>query len=429
MAQLCASRRIINLPQRKTLVPTLAEDITAHDSPAMKQTGIDVALQTGGFDRPYAYGLAMALVAKGIRLDVIGSDYVDSPEMHTTAGLQFFNLWPPQAASRTGKLSRVLKHYLRLIRYIAVAKPKVFHILWNSKIQFFDRTLLMLYYKAMGKRIALTAHNVNQGRRDGNDSLMNRLTLKMQYQLTDHIFVHTQKMKDELVTDFGVLEQRVTVIRHPINDAFPDTNLTPADAKSQLGLQSNEKTILCFGRIKPYKGIEHLLEAFQILAKQDADYRLIIAGEVEKQNEGYLEQIRNMIPSELLRDRQILLKAQFIPDEDMEIYLKAGDVMVLPYNEIFQSGVLFLGYTFGLPVVATDVGSFKEEIVEGRTGFMCRPGDPADLARAIETYFSSDLYRNLAKTRTEIKHHADTHHSWAAVAELSRKAYAELEAE
>jgi len=108
------------------------------------------------------------------------------------------------------------------------------------------------------------------------------------------------------------------------------------------------------------------------------------------------------------------------------LYLKAAVVMVLPYHEIFQSGVLFLGYSFGLPVIATDVGSFKQEIVEGRTGFLCRPGDPADLARAIEAYFCSELYRNLGKTRKEIKEHADVHHSWAAVAKLTCSAYAGL---
>jgi len=386
-----------------------------------------VALLTGGFDRPYAYGLAMALVAKGVRLDVIGSDYVDSPEMHTTPGLQFFNLWPPQPSRSTalGKLSRVLRHYARLIRYTASAEPKIFHILWNSKIQFFDRTLLMLYYRLMKKKIALTAHNVNQGRRDGNDSVLNRLTLRLQYRLTDHIFVHTQKMKDELIAEFGGRDRAVTVIRHPINDAFPDTDLTPTEAKRRLGLGNSEKAILCFGRIKPYKGIEHLLKAFQKLAERDASYRLIIAGEVQKENEGYLNQIKQTIPSEIERG-QIILKSEFIPDKDMELYLKAADVMVLPYNEIFQSGVLFLGYSFGLPVIATDVGSFREEIVEGRTGFLCRPGDPTDLAKAIETYFGSDLYRNPGRTREEIRNHANTHHSWAAVAELTQDAYVKL---
>jgi glycosyltransferase involved in cell wall biosynthesis len=369
----------------------------------------------------------MALLAKGVRLDVIGSDYVDSPEMHTTPGLQFFNLWPPQQSRSTtfGKLSRVMRHYARLIRYTAGAKPKIFHILWNSKIQLFDRTLLMLYYRLMGKKIALTAHNVNQARRDGNDSVLNRLTLRMQYRLTDHIFVHTQKMKDELIGDFGVGDRAITVIRHPVNDAFPDTDLTTEDAKRRLGLHNHEKAILCFGRIKPYKGIEHLLEAFKRLAERDATYRLIIAGELQSENEGYLNQIKQMIPAELERG-QIVLKVQFIPDEEMEVYLKAADVMVLPYNEIFQSGVLFLGYSFGLPVIATDVGSFREEIVEGRTGFLCRPGDPTDLAKAIETYFSSDLYRDLGGTRKEIKSHANAHHSWAAVAELTRNAYAKL---
>jgi glycosyltransferase involved in cell wall biosynthesis len=407
--------------------PKLAENTLIHDGRGI-HTALKVALLTGGFDRPYAYGLAMALIAKGVHLDVIGSDHVDSPEMHTTPGLEFLNLWPPQSAncSAVGKLSRVLRHYARLIRYTAAARPRIFHILWNSKVQFFDRILLMLYYKAMGKKVALTAHNVNQARRDGNDSLFNRMTLRVQYRLTDHIFVHTQKMKDELVGEFGVRGRVVTVIRHPINDAFPDTDLTPAEAKLQLGLENHEKAILCFGRIKPYKGIEHLLEAFQILARQDTSYRLIIAGEVEKKYEGYLDQIRRMIPAELASDQRILLKAQFIPDEEMELYLKAADVMVLPYNEIFQSGVLFLGYSFGLPVVATDVGSFKEEIVEGRTGFMCRPGDSADLARAITGYFRSDLYRNPEKTRSEIKDHADRHHSWASVAELTRNAYAEV---
>ena len=64
----------------------------------------------------------------------------------------------------------------------------------------------------------------------------------------------------------------------------------------------------------------------------------------------------------------MILRIQFIPDEEMELYFKAADVLVLPYKEIFQSGVLFLAYSFGLPVIATDVGSFREDIVEGQDG-------------------------------------------------------------
>ena len=92
---------------------------------------------------------------------------------------------------------------------------------------------------------------------------------------------------------------------------------------------------------------------------------------------------------------RILLRAEFIPDDETEVYFKAADVLVLPYRHIYQSGVLFLGYSFGLPVLAADVGSLKDEIVEGKTGFVFRPEDPVDLARTIERYFASDLYAEL----------------------------------
>jgi glycosyltransferase involved in cell wall biosynthesis len=405
---------------------TLTENITptiSKASPALP----GVALLTGGRDRPYAYGLAMALIAQNVSLDVIGSDMVDSPEMHTTPNLTFLNLWPPQRSKRmlASKLFRTLRHYVSLIKYAAVAEPAVFHILWNSKIEFIDRTALMLYYKVLGKKIALTAHNVNKARRDENDSFWNRLTLTIQYRLADHIFVHTRKMKDELLADFGVHEQDVTMIRHPINNAFPDTDLSPAEAKYQLGLRETEKTILFFGKIKAYKGIEHLLSAFGQLVARDPGYKLIIAGEVQKGNEQYLEELRQKFGTEL-DSTQIILKAQFIPDEEAEIYLKAADVLVLPYNEIFQSGVLFLAYSFGLPVVATDVGSFREEIAEGQTGYLCRPADPDDLASTIQTYFASALYRQLATRRQEIKDYANIHHSWDAAAALTRNAYVSM---
>src|ERR1700734_3674064 len=229
---------------------------------------IEIGLLTGCQDRPYASGLAMALISKGVSLDIIGSDEIDSPELHTTPNVRFLNFRGSQRndANFPEKLSKLLVYYVRLIRYAARSKPKTLHILWNNKFEFFDRTILMLYYKMLGKKIVLTAHNVNQARRDSKDSWLNRTTLKIQYRLCDHIFVHTQKMKDELCQDFDVPENAVTVIRHPVNDAFPDTELTPIEAKRSLGLRVDEKAILFFGRIRPYKGIEYLLDAFRILS-------------------------------------------------------------------------------------------------------------------------------------------------------------------
>ena len=120
---------------------------------------------------------------------------------------------------------------------------------------------------------------------------------------------------------------------------------------------------------------------------------------------------------------QVLLKFQFIPDDQMELYLKAGDVLVLPYKDIFQSGILFLAYSFGIPVVATDVGSFKEDIVEGETGFICKPENPADLARTLEPSFLSALYKDLRPRRQDIKDYANRVHSWEAATELTTAAY------
>jgi len=398
------------------------EQIRKPALPALPEMGI--GLLTGCQDRPYAFGLAMALVSQHVKVDIIGGDEIDSPELHTTPNLRFLNLSGSRTRTRgpLDKSLKLLSYYWRLMVYAARSKPAILHILWNNKIETFDRTFLMLWYKILGKKIALTAHNVNQARRDENDSFLNRVTLRIQYHLTDHIFVHTQKMKEELIVDFGVDDKDVTIIRHPINDAFPDTVLTPAEAKRRLGLGETEKAILFFGRIRPYKGIERLLEAYQRLAKPGSMYRLILAGEPKKGSEDYLDHIKQSI-SGLGAGGSIISRIQFIPDEDMEIYLKGADVLVLPYKEIFQSGVLFLAYTFGLPVVAADVGSFREEIVEGKTGFLCKPGDTEDLANVIEKYFASDLYKNLPTNRCEIRDYARTVHSWEAVAGLTRKAY------
>ena len=108
------------------------------------------------------------------------------------------------------------------------------------------------------------------------------------------------------------------------------------------------------------------------------------------------------------------------------MYFKAADVLALPYRHIFQSGVLFFGYSFGLPVVAADVGALREDIIEGKTGFLCRPCDPVDLAKAIETYFESDLFKDLNARRREIQEYAKARHSWDLVVERTRDVYAQL---
>jgi glycosyltransferase involved in cell wall biosynthesis len=84
---------------------------------------------------------------------------------------------------------------------------------------------------------------------------------------------------------------------------------------------------------------------------------------------------------------------------------------------------MFLAYSFGLPVISADVGSFREEIIEGRTGFLCNPGDQVDLAKSIERYFASDLYKDLENRRDDIKEYAHSQHSWDVVANRTVNVY------
>ncbi len=78
------------------------------------------------------------------------------------------------------------------------------------------------------------------------------------------------------------------------------------------------------------------------------------------------------------------------------------------------------------PLESTDVESLRDEILDARTGFVCRPRDPVDLARAIHIYFASDLYKNLDMRRQEIRDYANARHSCDIVSEMTRKVYAAL---
>jgi glycosyltransferase involved in cell wall biosynthesis len=390
---------------------------------------ITVSLLTGGGDRPYALGMVSALTANGVALDFIGSDGMDSPELHDNASVNFLTLRGDQRtdASLPRKMCRVLAYYGRLLHYAATARPRIFHILWNNKIEFFDRSFLMFFYRCLGKRIVFTAHNVNARQRDGNDNWLNRLSLRIQYRLSDHIFVHTEKMKQQLEREFSVSKDKVSVIPFGINNTVPHSALTCAEAKERLGLARGEKVLLLFGGITPYKGMEYAVDALAQLKGRGGNYRLLIAGKPKPGGSDwpYWESIQQAISRQGLSD-QVVARIEYIPDEETELYFKAADVLLLPYTHIFQSGVLFLGYGFGLPVLAADVGSLREEIVEDKTGFVFKARDADDLAAAIEKYFGGDLYRELERQRPWIREYANDRHSWARVAAITTRVYSKL---
>lgn len=423
--------RIRNAPVSSASGASMRQaDSPPHHSLTSANGSLRVAVFTGGFDKPYALGLASSLISQGVAFDFIGSNEVDGPELHQSPLVRFLNWLGDQRRdiSSFGRKLRVLTYYGRLVRYVFTDAPKVFHILWNwhNKLELLDRTLLLLCYRLFGKRIAFTAHNVNVARRDGHDTFVNRLTLRIQYRLVDHLFVHTEQMKQELRSDFGVPAHKISVIPFGINSTVPNTALTSIDARQRVGLSATHKAVLFFGKIAPYKGLEYLVDAIAVLAQTDPEYRLLIVGQLKNfAAYSYWEEIQQRITRLGLRSN-VIERIEYVPDEETEIYFKAADVLVLPYTQIFQSGVLFLGYNFGLPVIASDVGSFKEDIVEGGTGFVCKPRDSVDLAKNIETYFSSELYQQLATRRREIRDFANDRHSWTKVGDITRAVYAKL---
>ena len=118
-----------------------------------------------------------------------------------------------------------------------------------------------------------------------------------------------------------------------------------------------------------------------------------------------------------------MVEDRYIPEESVEVYFKAADALVVPYRRVSQSGVVFLSYGFGLPVIASDAGALAEAVEVGTTGLVFRSEDAADLARQIQRYFASDLFRSLDGHRDGIIRRMNEKHSWTAIAATIERVY------
>ena len=380
---------------------------------------------TGGAPH-YEAGLISGLAERGIALDVIGGDdLVNAPALNHPQ-IRFHNFYKTSQAGipTWQKLVRLLKVYFKLLAHAPFSGARLIHIQWPYKLVFFDRTVLNLYYKALGKKIVFTAHNIDAAARDHRQSWANRASLRFNYQIVDHIIVHTERMKAELTRDFGVAGSKISVIPHGIMSAVPETNLSRTDARQRLGIGGEDRVILAFGLITPYKGLEYLVEAVGRLHRENKKFTLVIAGRV-KECADYWKQIQSLIEQNAL-SKQVITQLRHIPDEEVEIYFKAADVLAMPYRNIFQSGVIFLAYRFGLPVVATDVGSLKEVVTADQSGFIARADDAADLAGAIDRFFASDLFLDQQNQRQQLRDRASARYSWSGIGSQTQRVYEQV---
>ncbi|MBC8428827.1 MAG: glycosyltransferase [FCB group bacterium] len=162
---------------------------------------------------------------------------------------------------------------------------------------------------------------------------------------------------------------------HPVYNQYLNDDITFTSAREKLGYSTNDKILLFFGLIRPYKGVIDLLDAVTTLPP---DIKLLIVGEAYSGS----DEIRAKISQAGLSGR-VQWISRFVPDKDVALYFNCADAVVLPYRTATQSGVAQIALSFRKPLVLTDTGDLKELIDTGSTGFLSKPSSPTDLSGAI----------------------------------------------
>jgi len=208
-------------------------------------------------------------------------------------------------------------------------------------------------------------------------------------------------MSDKVLTDLLSVKPDAKYLRidHPLYDHFGDKR-DQKESCERLGLDPNKKTVLFFGFIRDYKGLDLLIEATQYL---DSTYQVVVAGEVY----GSFDKYQNQIDELKVGDR-IKLFNQYIGDDEVPDYFSAADVCVLPYKSATQSGITSISFHFELPMIATDVGGLKETIVNGKYGTIVPGVDSNAIALSIKAYFD----QNLKETYSSALKSYRLEHSW-----------------
>ncbi|MBI3939820.1 MAG: glycosyltransferase [Acidobacteria bacterium] len=206
--------------------------------------------------------------------------------------------------------------------------------------------------------------------------------------LRDRFFAQVERFLVHADKDRRLLEAlrpgaKVFKAQHPVYHFFEAPAVTRESARESLGLAREDNVILFFGHVRPYKGLDILLRSLpRVLNRQKV--RLLIAGEFYESRNRYDRLLRNLglHPYLIVHDR-------YVPNEMVATYFRAANLLALPYRAATQSGIVPTAYLFDLPVVTTSVGGLPEAVLDGKTGFLVPPENPAALAEAIVDYFQA----------------------------------------
>ncbi len=304
---------------------------------------------------PYDHALAAALARRGAAVELITSRFLYGP-LAAERDYELTELFYPLAtrlgleARRRRRAAKALEHpagMLRLRRRLA--DGDVAHYQWLRPA---DRYLL-----PPKRPRVMTVHNVL--RRSGAVEVAREM---------DAVVVHTRHGERELVERVGVDPGRVRVIPH---GAFTHMLDLPGAGPLPPELAAVEgPVILCFGTIRPYKGIDVLLRAF---AGLDGAELWIVGRPLNTP----LEPLRR------LAGDGVRFVTRYLPEPEVPAYFRRADVVVLPHREVDQSGVLNVALAFGKPIVMSAVGGFEEVAEDTGAGLLVPPEDPDALADAL----------------------------------------------
>ncbi len=259
--------------------------------------------------------------------------------------------------------------------------------------------------------VVLTVHDV----KPHYERFVSRASfIKHSLQIPHRLIVHYEDGKRQLADHWGACADRIDVIPHgimPLQNA-PD----PTDARKKLNLPSGRQIILFFGGIRPNKGLDILLKALEIIKSLNRRVLLVIAGGLlgRFNFESYSDMIRKSDLSEYVQTF-----IHFIPEEEVDYFFAASDLVVLPYLKFeAQSGVLLRAYAHKKPVVASNVGAMGELVSSDEVGLVVEPGDAEPLAEAIISILGS-----LDKFQSRYSPELESKYSWEHISELTMHSY------
>ncbi len=208
-------------------------------------------------------------------------------------------------------------------------------------------------------------------------------------------FIALSKSVADDINHFDKHNKPKTFSPHPIYDHY-GIRLDRNEALQKLGLDQNCKYVLFFGLVRAYKGLDLLLQAFADSRIKESNIKLIVAGEFYQDENIYRKQI-----SDLVIEDKIIIHNEFIPDDKVNLYFSAADIIAQTYKSATQSGVTQIAFHFEKPMLVTNVGGLGEIVINGKSGYVVEP-KANEIADALSDFFDKERSTEFAQAvRTE----------------------------